>query len=527
MSANAAAHERVTSPVQAGTDAIPNDRDAAACVLFGEIAEASGFYDLFQFLARAKWRGELIVQIGEVRRSIFFDEGHVVAAQSQAAYERIGEVLRRAGMLTSEQIDACVERQGDGSLRFGEAAVELGFISTEGLFRAMDRQLETVFNAVVEATEGSFYFFLGYDEATLSYRQRHKVDSLLVKSISRIEQEEYFRTRVPSWDHVPRRTAEHEAPREDRLGIYGAIDGRRTVTQIRDLCAGADDLEVMRALFELVQSGHVAIEPPRIGVTRVVEIYNEAIVLLLRELDAMDEGEAVRVKLADFAKDAPTDLFGAGIPEDDGSFDAEAIGKRSAGVDDAETRVSSWLYDYASFAIFLARPHLQRRYGDVPREDLARISMRVAALLAPLAPHGLMTELPPSGPILLESGTPPRKTMPARVSPPPSPAPSPTGTQKMPRAKLIALPGVDPTRTVRMKPISDEKIARQLVTAALPPRHVAPVPIPIRRHPAPVHPVTPPPPPGAIQLTAASLVALVILVAGVAAAVAIVMTRGM
>ena len=39
---SAAAHERVTSPVPAGEDAIPSDRDAASCVLFGEIAEASG-----------------------------------------------------------------------------------------------------------------------------------------------------------------------------------------------------------------------------------------------------------------------------------------------------------------------------------------------------------------------------------------------------------------------------------------------------------------------------------------------------
>lgn len=536
-----AAHERATSPVPAG-EALPGDRDAASCVLFGEIAEASGFYDLFQFLSRAKWRGELIVQVEDVRRSIFFDEGNVVAAQSGALHERIGEVLRRAGMLTSEQIDACVERQGDGSLRFGEAAVELGFITTEGLFRAMDRQLETVFSSVVASTRGSFYFFLGYDEATLSHRQRHKVDTLLVKSISRIEQEEYFRTRVPSWDHVPRRTVEREPPREDRLNIYGAIDGRRTVSQIRDLCAGADDLEVMRALFELVQSGHVSVEPPRIGVARVIEIYNEAIVFLLRELDAMDEGEEIRKKLAEFAKDAPTDLFGAGIPEDDGSFDAEAIEKRAAGTDDAEERVGAWLYDYASFALFLARPHLQRRDGDTPRDHHARVSMRVAALLAPLAPPGAPTELPPSGPFVLESGAPPKKTIPALPSPSPAPvsapvsvltsAPNPKGTAKMSAAKLIALPGIDPTRTVRMKPVSEAQIARRAVTAALPPRPLTvPVPPPQRAFaPAPPPPARPPAPvpaSGTILLTMPALIALVILVAGVAAAVAIVMTRGM
>jgi hypothetical protein len=531
---SAVANERVTSPVPAAADAMPSDREAAACVLFGEIAEASGFYDLFQFLARAKWRGELIVQIEGTRRSVYFDEGHVVAAQSQAPSERIGEVLRRAGMLTGEQIDACVERQGDGSLRFGEAAVELGFIATEGLFRAMDRQLETIFNSIVAATKGSFYFFLGYDESTLSYRQKHKVDGLLVKSISRIEQEEYFRTRVPSWDHIPRRTSELEAPREDRLGIYGAIDGRRTVSQIRELCGGADDLEVMRALFELVQSGHVTVEPPHIGVGRVVEIYNEAIVFLLRELDAMDEGETIRMRLADFAKDAPTDLFGAGIPEDDGSFDAEAIARRAAEFEDGEERVGAWLYDYASFAIFLARPHLQRRDGDIPRDDLARVSKRVAALLAPLAPHGAPTEVPPSGrPIALVSGVPARKTMPGLAQ-----AAAAKGTQKMPRV-MVPMPGLDPTRTVRMKPISDEQIANQKVTAVLPPKpatHVAIVPPPAPRTSAAARarttgPAGPLPAgtraPGSILLTPTSLLALVILVAAIAAAVAIVMTRGM
>src|SRR5690242_380123 len=114
------ADERVTSPVPAGIGSLPGDRDAASCVLFGEIAEPSGFYDLFSYLARAKWRGELVVQIDDVRRSLFFDEGHVVATQSGAPQERIGEVLRRAGVLNALQVDACIERQGDGSLRFGE-----------------------------------------------------------------------------------------------------------------------------------------------------------------------------------------------------------------------------------------------------------------------------------------------------------------------------------------------------------------------------------------------------------------------
>src|SRR5207253_7590712 len=141
---------------------------------------------------------------------------------------------------------------------------------------------------------------------------------------------------------------------------------------------------------------------------------------------------------------------------------------------------------------------------------LARITVRVAALLAPLAPHGALTELPPSGPVVLESGAAPKKTTPALASP--TPGVTPKGTAKLPRAKILALPGVDPTRPVRMKPISEEQIARRTNTAALPPRApVAPRPVPARA-------LAPVPPPdhaaarGAVQLSIGSLLGLVVLV---------------
>jgi hypothetical protein len=86
-----------------------------------------------------------------------------------------------------------------------------------------------------------------------------------------------------------------------------------------------------------------------------------------------------------------------------------------------------------------------------------------------------------------------------------------------------------------MKPVSDELISRRLATAGLlPPGPLMAGPA-VRAAPNPRLPgasgrapaVAPRPPGGVVALTPASLVALVILVAGVAAAVAVVMTRGM
>lgn len=527
-----AAQERATSPVPAGV-AIPSDRDADACVLVGEVGAANSFYDLLSFLGRARWRGELIVQIDDLRRSIFFDEGNVVGAQTQAPAERIGEILRAAGLLSDAQVEACIERQGDGSLRFGEAAVELGFLTDQALFRAMDRQLEAIFAAVVTETRGAFYFFLGYDDESLSYRQRHRVDSLLVKAISRIEETEYFQSRIPSSDHVPVRLPEHGTPAEDPLGVYAAIDGRRSVGSVCERCSGAAEVDVVRALFELVQAGHVAIEPPRIGCSHVIEVYNRAITLLLRELDAMDEGDEVREKLARFAADAPSELFAGAGPADDGTFDGPKVEGNAAAIADAEERVASWLYDYASYALFLARPHLQRRYGDHPPRDEARVSMRVAALLAPLAPRGLETLLPDG--LLGSSGATPRTTLPVLSS---SNAP-PKGTIKLPRAKILELPGIDPSRTVRMKPVSQEMLARRTNAAADPaqppassrgiPRFVPPPAAPVAPAALPVRVAPPPAPPAArseLRLSVPAFVGAVAVAAGIAGLGAAALLRG-
>jgi hypothetical protein len=57
---------------------------------------------------------------------------------------------------------------------------------------------------------------------------------------------------------------------------------------------------------------------------------------------------------------------------------------------DAEEKLAQWLYEYASYALFLARPHLQRvqmakeengAAGTAPK----RLSQRVKLLLQPIA----------------------------------------------------------------------------------------------------------------------------------------------
>jgi len=143
-----------------------------------------------------------------------------------------------------------------------------------------------------------------------------------------------------------------------------------------------------------VQGGHVAILPPRLRVREAVAVYNDAVSLLLRELDATDEGDAVRLQLASRVATTPLAPVTAGAgPADDGRFDADRVAANVAARKDGrkvEEVLGHWLHELASYALFLARPHLQRaQAGAKPGTPPApRISQTVSGLLEPIAPAG-------------------------------------------------------------------------------------------------------------------------------------------
>ena len=435
--------------------ALDAEEPGRACALSGRVLEPGALCDIVSFVAQAVWRGELVVASDDGIRSLFFDEGHVVAAESSASSERLGEVLCRSGILTRDQVSAATELAAVEGRRFGEAAVSLGFMSREALFDSMALQIEQIFVAVLRVEQGSFVFFHGYEEARLSYRKKHEVEALVAKAIAAIDDVRWFRSRIPSDHHVPVRTARAE-PQVDPLGVYAAIDGARSLSELAK-SVESTPLEVTRALFQHVHTGHASVRAPRLAAIDVLNIYNKAILVLLRELDAMDEGDAVRAELAAFAERRGERPEFADAPAEDGTLDAETIVARIAALDDPtgeSERLARWLYDYASYALFLARPHLHRR--DLGRAQ-PRVSQRVAEMLEALAPSGEVV-LPPAQGML-------RVTVPAPSSPSvsgtherantiPAGPQSIASTVRMRRVLPEALPGVDPSRTVRMSPFS-------------------------------------------------------------------------
>ncbi|HVY45258.1 MAG TPA: DUF4388 domain-containing protein [Minicystis sp.] len=380
-----------------GEDGKRDDEDGPVFRLAGEITAPGALCDIVALVGHAGWKGELVVFDGATARSIFFDHGNVIGAQSSVEGERLGEVLYRYGALTQEQV-ATASKAVTPEVRFGEATVKLGFLSREKLFQLMSRQTEEIVYAVLLVGDGMFYFLETFDEKRLAARQNLSVNGLLMEGVRRMDETRYFRDRIPSDQHVPERVPNRAPPEPELEKVFEAVDGARSVAEICRVVEQGE-FEVTQALFQLVQSGLVVVHAPRpTGPAAIVALFNEAMGLLFRELDQIGKGGEVREQLASFATGAGIydALFQKAGPGDDGTVAPERIIENVAvlaGPDQAEAMLAQWLYEYVSFAMFVAEPYLRAAADGAKPDARATISdagsvvqRKIAELIGPLAP---------------------------------------------------------------------------------------------------------------------------------------------
>ncbi len=377
-----------------GEDGRRDPEDGPIFRLAGEITADGALCDVFGLIGQAGWPGELVVLDGGASRSIFFDRSHVIGAQSSADGERLGEVLYRYGALTEAQVEETA-RHVTAAVRFGEAAVRLGFITRERLFQLMTKQTEEIVYAMLLVGDGMFYFLDTFDESRITARQSLSVNGLLMEGVRRMDETRYFRERIPSDQHVPSRQPDRAPPEEELLAVYEAIDGHRSVSEIGRIVS-MGEFEVTQALFQLIQSGRILVRAPRpTGPAATVALFNEVMAKVNAELRAIGKWPEVRDQLSSFATGAGIydALFRRAGPQEDGTLVIDTIVENvtmMVGPAQAEGMLSQWLHEYVSFAVFVAEPYLRRNEG-APGSILHEgppsqpLSKRLSSLIAPLA----------------------------------------------------------------------------------------------------------------------------------------------
>lgn len=361
-----------------GDDGRRNEDDGPLVRLAGEINKPGCLCDVVALIGHSGWRGEFVVLDGQTSRSIFFEQGKVLAAQSTASGERLGEILYQFGAMSLDQIEACAKVEGK---RLGEAAVDFGYITREKLFLLMGRQAEEIVYNTLRLGDGMFYFLDHLDESRVTRRHNLPATALLMEGVRRMDELSYFRERIPSDEHVPVRVPNRPEPSRELAAVYHAIDGERSVGEIGRVCQ-TSLFDATQAVFQLLQSGLVAMRPPRPNdPMAVVETFNTALRAAFRAATGAGRDDELRATLASFASSSGfyDPLFFAAGPDADGSVRAERVISNIATLagDDVLSTLSQWLYDYAAFALFAAQSLVS---GDAGRE----LSRQVSELIDPL-----------------------------------------------------------------------------------------------------------------------------------------------
>lgn len=368
-----------------GEDGMRDDCDGAIVRLAGEITHPGALCDIIAMVAQSGWRGQLFVLEGDEQRSLFMDNGTVVGFTTSADAEHLGEVMYRFGAITKEQFQSVMQRVRQGC-RFGEAAVELGFATREQIYAHLRQQLEEVAFAVLAASDGTFFFLQDFDSSKVVSGPSVSANALLMDAVTRMDEMKYFRSKVPSNQHVPTRTEGREPPSDEGLDCYQAIDGKRSVEEIGRV-TGLGEFRVTKQLYALVQSQHVLIRSPRLGgPMALVEAANDGLRLIYAVAEESAQKSELRQSLSSFASGAgifEIILAGAG-PSESGLLDAHRVAENSlaaAAGTDPEELVKQLMYEYLSFAAFSAGNLMGIGFE-------ARLRREVSPILALLRPAG-------------------------------------------------------------------------------------------------------------------------------------------
>jgi tetratricopeptide (TPR) repeat protein len=237
----------------------------------GSLKEAS-LPDVLQLLAMGKKTGCLSVSDRSNFGYVFFDQGLITYASIVNRRDRLGDILVKNGLISTDQLREAIERQAhQRDKRLGELLVDMGALSRADLERYMRVQIEEAVYYLFTWTSGTFSFESDVRPETQDFLVAIGPESLLLEGARRVDEWSLIEKKIPGFDliFVVERQRLEEAdvaltPEQER--ILPLLDGERDVARVVE-DSGLLEFEVGKALYGLLTAGFAH----RLGKTQATE----------------------------------------------------------------------------------------------------------------------------------------------------------------------------------------------------------------------------------------------------------------
>lgn len=225
----------------------------------GSLREAS-LPDVLQLLAMGKKTGCLSVTHRNNFGYIYFAKGRITYASIVNRRDRIGDMLVKAGVITTDQLQAAIDAQGrHRDKRIGDLLVDLGAISREKLHDHVRIQIEEAVYLLFTWNEGTFNFEADVHPERQDLLVSINPESLLLEGARRVDEWGLIEKKIPSFDIVFdadwRKLASADlALTAEQQAVLQYVDGKRDVHGLVE-ASGLVEFEVAKALYGLSTAG--------------------------------------------------------------------------------------------------------------------------------------------------------------------------------------------------------------------------------------------------------------------------------
>jgi len=195
------------------------------------------FPDLITAFYQAQQTGELTVQKGKVKKTIFFENGRPCFAISNLLNDRYGHFLVRVGKITPTQFEALGTEAKAGGKRLGDLLVGRGLLKDAERLYYLAQQLKAIIYSVFAWEDGEYRLHFT-DRAG---REPVKIDlhpaNLIVRGVKKLYKPDRLRRLVAPEDYlVPSREPAYDLYDVEmekwEAEMLPLVDGNRPVAEI-------------------------------------------------------------------------------------------------------------------------------------------------------------------------------------------------------------------------------------------------------------------------------------------------------
>lgn len=224
----------------------------------GSLSESS-LPELLASISRSKETGILNFHDAGRWKAIYFKEGRIIYAMSNAQDDRLGEFLLKTGKITVRHfLEASKKIHQDKKL--GAVLVEQGIITPDDLFVAIHRHAEAIVFSLFEWTRGEYEFVIKDLSAEGPMVLDLDSGNVVMEGIRRLKDFTRIYAGVGPLEAVLRQSEgpDGHAIRinldEDESQVLSLVNGRLNVEQILAM-SFLPNFETLRILFGLVAAG--------------------------------------------------------------------------------------------------------------------------------------------------------------------------------------------------------------------------------------------------------------------------------